>query len=64
MIVAARKKNEIQVVGYLLQEDGSAVPFEELTKEQKDRWWEGCARRLSSRLNAYYSQHPEEYAKL
>lgn len=58
------RKNEITVVSFMILEDGSTVPFEKLTEEQKQSWREACCRRLSTRLDAYYSKHPEEYAKL
>lgn len=60
----ANRKNDITVVGYMILEDGSIVPFEDLTEEQLQRWRERASKRLSERLSAYYSQHPEEYAKL
>lgn len=60
----ANRKNDITVVGYMILEDGSIVPFDSLTEEQKQRWREACCKRLSERLSAYFTQHPEEYAKL
>lgn len=60
----AARKNEITVVSFMILEDGSTVPFEDLTEEQKEHWREACCRRLSTRLSTYYSKHPEEYARL
>lgn len=56
-------KNEITVVGFMLQPDGSAKPFDELTEAEKAAWRESCCRRLSERMSDYFTQHPEEYAK-
>ena len=47
----------------MLQPDGSAKPFDELTEAEKAAWRESCCRRLSERLSDYFTQHPEEYAK-
>ena len=58
------KKEPMGFVCYLLQEDGSAIPFEELTPEQREAWRERSAARLSEAMSDYYTQHPEEYARL
>ena len=59
-----RRGDEIQVVGFLIQEDGSTVPMEDLTPEQREAWKESCCKRLSQRLSDYFTQHPEEYARV
>lgn len=59
-----RKKNDIEVVGMLILEDGSVVPWEERTPEQDQRFRENATKRLTETMSAYYSQHPEEYARL
>ena len=58
-----KRKDDITVVCYLLI-DGQAVPVEELTEEQRQRWSESASRRLSENMSEYYSQHPDEYARL
>lgn len=58
------RKDDIKVVGFLLQEDGSAVPMEELTEVQRAEWLQRCSERLSKRMSEYYTQHPEEYIAL
>ena len=60
----ANRKNNITVVGFVLMEDGSAVPVEDLTPEQRERWIEAACKRLSERMSDYFTQHPEEYAKI
>ncbi|MBR5094473.1 MAG: hypothetical protein IK095_05210 [Oscillospiraceae bacterium] len=68
MRVAAReprkKREEIRVVGYLILEDGRTVPMDEITPEERERWIAACQKRLSQRMSDYYTQHPEEYARL
>ena len=59
-----KKRNEITVVGFLILEDGSTVPMEDLTTEQRAAWKESCCKRLSQRLSDYFTQHPEEYARV
>ena len=56
-------KNDISVVCFLLI-DGRAVPVQDLTEEQRQRWKDGACRRLSRNMSEYYSQHPEEYKNL
>ncbi len=55
------KKEPMGFVCYLLSEDGTAIPFEELTPEQKAAWQQAAAARLSETMSDYYTQHPEEY---
>lgn len=64
--MAARKpkKDDITVVGFVILEEGRAVPMDELTPEQLESWHTACRERLSERLSSYYSRHPEEYARL
>lgn len=67
--MAARKprkprKDDITVVGVLILEDGSTVPFAEATPEQKERFYTNAAERASKGLSEYFSYHPEEYQKL
>ena len=58
------RKDDIKVIGYLILEDGSTVPMEEVSPEDLQRFKDNAARRASIQLSDYYSQHPEEYAKL
>ena len=64
---APTKKNgrrEITVVCYVLMPDGRTVPVEDLTEEERAEWHRRQLKRLSEDLSAYYTQHPENYAKL
>ena len=67
--MAARKprkprKDDITVVGMMILEDGRIVPVEDLTPEQIERFQENAAKRSSEALSDYYTQHPDEYARL
>ena len=54
------KRLELSFVCYMILEDGSTVPFEELTEEQRRRFRENAQQRLSERMSDYYTQHPQE----
>lgn len=58
------RKDDITFVCYLILEDGTTVPWEETTEAQRQRFRENATKRLTQRMSDYYSQHPEEYAKL
>ena len=58
------RKDDITVVCYLILEDGTTVPWEETTEEQRQRFWRNAAKRSSEALSDYYTQHPDEYARL
>lgn len=58
------KKNDIRVRGFMILEDGSTAPLEALTEEQLRRFRERSAARLSRAMSEYYTQHPDEYARL
>ena len=45
-------------------EDGTVKPFEELTAEEEKRLRENIRKRLEKSMSLYYSNHPEEFAKL
>ena len=60
----ARRKDDITVVGYLILEDGRIIPWDERTTEQDRRFRENATKRLTQVMSDYYTQHPEEYAKL
>jgi hypothetical protein len=44
--------------------DGRTVPVDDLTEEERAEWHRRQLKRLSEDLSAYYTQHPEDYAKL
>ena len=58
------RKDDIEVVGYLILENGSIIPWDERTPEQDRRFRENATKRLTAAMSDYYTQHPEEYAKL
>lgn len=58
------KKKELSFVCYMILEDGSTVPFEDLSEEQLQRFRKNAAQRLTERMSDYYTQHPEEFAML
>ena len=51
-------------VSFVIFPDGRTVPVEELTPEEKTEWQRRMLRRLSENMSDYYTQHPEEYARL
>ena len=57
-------KKEITCVCFVLMPDGRTVPVEDLTEEERAEWHRRQLKRLSEDLSAYYTQHPENYAKL
>ena len=60
----AGKRKELTCVSYVIMPDGRTVPVDELTPEESAQWQENMRRRLSENMSAYFTQHPEEYAKL
>ena len=59
-----QKKKELSFAIMMIMEDGRTVPFGELSEEERARWRENAAARLSERMSDYYTQHPEEAARL
>ena len=51
-------------VSFVLMPDGRTVPVGELTEEEREQWRANMRRRLSEDMSAYYTQHPEECARL
>ena len=49
---------------FVLMPGRGPVPVEELTQEERAQWLANMRRRLSENLSDYFTQHPEEYAKL
>lgn len=58
------KRKEITCVSFVLMPDGRAVPVSELSEKERGQWRENMRQRLSESMSAYYTQHPEEYARL
>lgn len=44
--------------------DGRTVPVEALTDDERAQWQANMRRRLSENMSDYFTQHPEEYARL
>ena len=57
-------KDELGFVCYMILEDGSTVPWEELRPEQVEHFRERAAERLSAGLSDFYTQRPDEFARL
>lgn len=60
----AGKRKELTCVSYVIMPDGRTVPADELTEAERAQWQKNMLRRLSENMSAYFTQHPEEYAKL
>lgn len=60
----AGKRKELKCVSYVIMPDGRTVPVSELTEEEREQWRANMRRRLSEALSDYYTQHPDEYARL
>lgn len=58
------RKDDLSFVCYLILEDGTVVPWEETTEEQRARFRENATKRLTERMSDYYTRHPEEFAAL
>lgn len=58
------RKDDLTFVCYLILEDGTSVPWEETTEEQRNRFRENATKRLTQVMSDYYTQHPDEYALL
>lgn len=57
------RKSDLSFVCYVMI-DGQAIPVDELTDDQRERWQQGMSRRLSENMSFYYAEHPEEYIAL
>ncbi len=60
----AGKKNELTYVVYMILENGEIIPFEDMTAEQRLTWQKNMCSRLSENMSDYYTQHPDQYARL
>ena len=49
---------------FVLQEDGTAAPIEALEPEEREAWRQRSAARLGEAMSDYYTQHPEEFARI
>lgn len=58
------KRKELTATVSVIMENGTVKPFEELTAEEEKRLRENIRKRLEKSMNLYYSNHPEEFAKL
>lgn len=58
------KRKELTATVSVIMEDGTVKPFEELTAEEEKRLRENIRKRLEKSMSQYYSNHPEEFAKL
>ena len=58
------RDREITCRSFVIMPDGRTVPVEDLTDSERETWHAHMRERLSTGLSAYYSQHPEEYARL
>ena len=57
-------KKELTCVSFVIFPDGRTVPADELTPEEHAQWQQNMLRRLSENMSDYYTQHPEQYARL
>ena len=58
------KRKELTATVSVIMEDGTVKPFEELTAEEEKRLRENIRKRLEKSMSLYYSNRPEEFAKL
>lgn len=60
----AGKRKELTCESFVIFPDGRTVPVGELSEEEREQWRANMRQRLSEAMSDYYTQHPEEYAKL
>lgn len=56
-----------QIVGRIFLENsetGEVKPWEDLTEKEKQDFRKSSAKRLGESLSRYFTQHPEEYARI
>lgn len=58
------KRPELTYVINIIMEDGSIVPFDDMTEEQHRLWEKNTCARLSENMSDYYTQHPDRYKSL
>ena len=62
--VMAGKRQELTCESFVIMPDGRTVPVRDLTPAEREQWHANMRRRLSETLSAYFTQHPDEYARL
>ena len=58
------RKQEFEVVSFLRLPDGSRVPFDSLTGEERQRACEKMAENVGKAIGDYLTAHPEEIEPL
>lgn len=58
------KRKELTCVSFVVFPDGRTVPVGELTEEERAQWHRSMSERLSEAMSDYFTQHPEEFARL
>lgn len=54
-------KGDMTCHNNLIMQDGTIVPFENLTFEQIQEWEEHAGESMAKAFQEYYSHHPEEF---
>lgn len=54
-------KNELTCHNNLVKEDGTVIPFEDLTPEEIKAWGDRAGDRMAKAFQEYFSHHPEEW---
>ena len=57
-------RKELTFAGFVIFPDGRTVQVDELTPEEYAQWQANMLRRLSENMSDYYTQHPDQYARL
>ena len=58
------KRRELTCVSFVIFPDGRTAPVKELTEEERAQWHRNMSERLSEAMSDYYTQRPDEYARL
>ena len=58
------KRPPLTCESFVIMPDGRTVPVRDLTPAEREQWHANMRRRASEAMNAYYTQHPDEYARL
>lgn len=54
-------RRELTCCNFLIKEDGTTVPFEELTEKEREDFAERAGQKMAEAFQDYFSRHPEEY---
>lgn len=46
---------------FLLRKDGTAVPFEELTEQERKEWGSWAGDKMAKSFQGYFAQNPEKF---